>query len=162
MTNRCRSSHSSQKKDLDNPQERSNPILRKEERVIRRKLFPACKTLKLLKSFFFLFFFFFFFFNEPFYSTHSTLWANLANRCYSSQKKKRRAISYCPLIRQSACMNAWFYLCLDHSIYHGKNTAYSTETTAYIEDIQMFGVNMTFISSSEVKQCLFHECRRHE
>ena len=32
----------------------------------------------------------------------------------------------------------------------------------YIEDIQMFGVNMTFISSSEVKKCIFHECRRHE
>ena len=32
----------------------------------------------------------------------------------------------------------------------------------YIEDIQMFGVNMTFISSSEVKRCIFHECRRHE
>ena len=32
----------------------------------------------------------------------------------------------------------------------------------YIEDIQMFGVNMTFISSSEVKNCIFHECRRHE
>ena len=31
-----------------------------------------------------------------------------------------------------------------------------------IEDIQMFGVNMTFISSSEVKKCIFHECRRHE
>ena len=31
-----------------------------------------------------------------------------------------------------------------------------------IEDIQMFGVNMTFISSSEVKKCTFHECRRHE
>ena len=29
----------------------------------------------------------------------------------------------------------------------------------YIEDIQMFGVNMTFISSSEVKKCIFHECR---
>ena len=26
----------------------------------------------------------------------------------------------------------------------------------------MFGVNMTFISSSEVKKCIFHECRRHE
>ena len=26
-----------------------------------------------------------------------------------------------------------------------------------IEDIQMFGVNMTFISSSEVKNCIFHE-----
>ena len=25
----------------------------------------------------------------------------------------------------------------------------------------MFGVNMTFISSSEVKKCIFHECRRH-
>ena len=24
----------------------------------------------------------------------------------------------------------------------------------YIEDIQMFGVNMTFISSSEVKKCI--------
>ena len=24
----------------------------------------------------------------------------------------------------------------------------------------MFGVNMTFISSSEVKKCIFHECRR--
>ena len=23
----------------------------------------------------------------------------------------------------------------------------------------MFGVNMTFISSSEVKKCIFHECR---
>ena len=34
--------------------------------------------------------------------------------------------------------------------------------TKYIEDIQMFGVNMTFISSSEVKKCIFHECRRHE
>ena len=32
----------------------------------------------------------------------------------------------------------------------------------YIEDIQMFGVNMTFISSSEVKKCIFHESRRHE
>ena len=32
----------------------------------------------------------------------------------------------------------------------------------YIEDVQMFGVNMTFISSSEVKKCIFHECRRHE
>ena len=32
----------------------------------------------------------------------------------------------------------------------------------YIEDIQMFVVNMTFISSSEVKKCIFHECRRHE
>ena len=31
-----------------------------------------------------------------------------------------------------------------------------------IEDIQMFGVNMTFISSSEVKKCIFHEFRRHE
>ena len=29
----------------------------------------------------------------------------------------------------------------------------------YIEYIQMFGVNMTFISSSEVKICIFHECR---
>ena len=29
---------------------------------------------------------------------------------------------------------------------------------AYIEDIQMFGVNMTFISSSEVKKYIFHEC----
>ena len=28
----------------------------------------------------------------------------------------------------------------------------------YIEDIQMFGVNMTFISSSEVKKCIFHSC----
>ena len=26
-----------------------------------------------------------------------------------------------------------------------------------IEDIQLFGVNMTFISSSEVKKCIFHE-----
>ena len=26
----------------------------------------------------------------------------------------------------------------------------------------MFGVNMTFISSSEVKKCIFHECRRQE
>ena len=26
----------------------------------------------------------------------------------------------------------------------------------------MFGVNMTFISSSEVKKCIFQECRRHE
>ena len=26
----------------------------------------------------------------------------------------------------------------------------------------MLGVNMTFISSSEVKKCIFHECRRHE
>ena len=26
--------------------------------------------------------------------------------------------------------------------------------------IQMFVVNMTFISSSEVKKCIFHECRR--
>ena len=34
--------------------------------------------------------------------------------------------------------------------------------TKDIEDIQMFGVNMTFISSSEVKKCIFHECRRHE
>ena len=25
----------------------------------------------------------------------------------------------------------------------------------------MFGVNMTFISSSEVKKCIFHECLRH-
>ena len=32
----------------------------------------------------------------------------------------------------------------------------------YIEDIQMFGVNMTFISSSEVKKYIFHECQRHE
>ena len=31
-----------------------------------------------------------------------------------------------------------------------------------IEDIQMFGVNMTFISSSEVKKYIFHECRRQE
>ena len=31
-----------------------------------------------------------------------------------------------------------------------------------VDDIQMFGVNMTFISSSEVKKCIFHECRRHE
>ena len=31
-----------------------------------------------------------------------------------------------------------------------------------IEDIQMFGLNMTFISSSEVKKCIFHECRRQE
>ena len=23
----------------------------------------------------------------------------------------------------------------------------------------MFGVNMTFITSSEVKKCIFHECR---
>ena len=28
-----------------------------------------------------------------------------------------------------------------------------------MEEIQMFGVNMTFISSSEVKKCIFHECR---
>ena len=35
-------------------------------------------------------------------------------------------------------------------------------TYKYIEDIQMFGVNMTFISSSEVKKCIFHECRRSE
>ena len=26
----------------------------------------------------------------------------------------------------------------------------------------MFGVNMTFISSSEVKKCIFHECRRRD
>ena len=25
----------------------------------------------------------------------------------------------------------------------------------------MFGVNMTFILSSEVKKCIFHECGRH-
>ena len=29
----------------------------------------------------------------------------------------------------------------------------------YIEDIQMFGVNMTFISSSEVKKCIFQKAR---
>ena len=28
--------------------------------------------------------------------------------------------------------------------------------------IQMFVVNMTFISLSEVKKCIFHECQRHE
>ena len=27
--------------------------------------------------------------------------------------------------------------------------------------IQMFVVNMTFISSREVKKCIFHECLRH-
>ena len=37
-----------------------------------------------------------------------------------------------------------------------------TVTIKYTEDIQIFGVNMTFISSSEVKKCIFHECRRHE
>ena len=35
----------------------------------------------------------------------------------------------------------------------------SLGTVEHIEDIQMFGVNMTFISSSEVKKCIFHECR---
>ena len=35
-------------------------------------------------------------------------------------------------------------------------------TSAYIEDIQVFGVNMSFISLSEVKFFIFHECRRHE
>ena len=35
-------------------------------------------------------------------------------------------------------------------------------TVLYIEDIQMFGVNMTFVSSSEVKKCIFHEYRRHD
>ena len=30
----------------------------------------------------------------------------------------------------------------------------------YIEDIQMFGVNMTFISSREVKKCIFHDKAR--
>ena len=30
----------------------------------------------------------------------------------------------------------------------------------YIEDIQVLGVNMSFISLSEVKN--FYECRRHE
>ena len=32
----------------------------------------------------------------------------------------------------------------------------------YIEDIQTFGMNMTFISSREVKTSIYHECRRHE
>ena len=34
----------------------------------------------------------------------------------------------------------------------------SLHAAIYIEDIQMFGVNMTFISSSEMKKCIFHEC----
>ena len=38
----------------------------------------------------------------------------------------------------------------------------NVNATSYIEDIQIFGMNMTFISSSEVKKCIFHECRRHE
>ena len=32
----------------------------------------------------------------------------------------------------------------------------------YIEDIQMFVVNMTFISSCEVKKYIFHECKRYD
>ena len=31
-----------------------------------------------------------------------------------------------------------------------------------IEDIQFFGMNMPFISSSEAKKCIFHEWRSHE
>ena len=42
------------------------------------------------------------------------------------------------------------------------NEILQNENPSYIEDIQMFGVNMTFISSSEVKKCIFHECLRHE
>ena len=38
----------------------------------------------------------------------------------------------------------------------------SIPTNKYIEDIQVFGVNMSFILLSEVKIFIFHECRRHE
>ena len=44
----------------------------------------------------------------------------------------------------------------------GSTMSFFVVKMRYIEDIQMFGVNMTFISSSEVKKCIFHECRRHE
>ena len=39
-----------------------------------------------------------------------------------------------------------------------RNGGYSDVWSEY----EMFGVNMTSISSSEVKKCIFHECRRHE
>ena len=32
----------------------------------------------------------------------------------------------------------------------------------YIEDIQIFGINMPFISLSEAKKCISHEWRSHE
>ena len=50
-----------------------------------------------------------------------------------------------------------------HEVYRGySNVNNLLIHMKYIEDIQMFGVNMTFISSSEVKKCIFHECQRHE
>ena len=32
----------------------------------------------------------------------------------------------------------------------------------YIEDIQIFGMNMPFISSSEARKCIFHSWRENE
>ena len=49
--------------------------------------------------------------------------------------------------------------------HHGRNTEpqlRANNACRYIEDIQVFGVNMSFISLSEVKNFIFHECRRHE
>ena len=31
----------------------------------------------------------------------------------------------------------------------------------YIEDIQIYGMNMPFISSREARKCIFHEWRMH-
>ena len=56
--------------------------------------------------------------------------------------------------------------CDDLSKTHGRRGAgrrlFSLYIYIYIEDIQIFGVNMTFISSREVKKCIFHLCLRHE
>ena len=36
---------------------------------------------------------------------------------------------------------------------------YQSFTNEYIEDIQIFGMNMPFISSREARKCIFHEWR---
>ena len=55
----------------------------------------------------------------------------------------------------------FFFLILHNKVCRRYSLKVPHQGTS-IEDIQIFGVNMTFISSSEVKKCIFHECRRHE
>ena len=49
-------------------------------------------------------------------------------------------------------------------VYPSPCTKCESDKLRYIEDIQLFGVNMSFISLSEVKFFIFYECqcRRHE
>ena len=65
--------------------------------------------------------------------------------------------------------NGYFFLCLGiHEVFKYNLDRKPDQipifiiykVMKFIEDIQMFVVNMTFISSSEVKKCIFHECRR--